>query len=320
MPQWISYVEDFFLVVYTLELSLRLYAFGMRAFESSWIRFDAFFVVCGLFDCVFQILGVQGGTSGILQKIMLVCMLRLARLARLVRLMVRFRTLWVLVQGPLHALNTLVWTFVITLILLYMFAILALELVQLDPEQSALYNDVVEEYFGSLPAGFLTLLQGLTLDSLGGIYRPIILGKPYLFMYFMAFILIVSITLMNLITALMVESAMTQAQGDRDANKECMAKKRKQMILQLQELFNQIDDDGSGMIDLEELQAADNGVQDYLQELLNSNDPNELEHVFKTLDYDNSGAVGIEELCEGLMRIQDGKWTMEMTCNYETVL
>eukprot|EP00929_Paragymnodinium_shiwhaense_P080917 TRINITY_DN42247_c0_g1_i2.p1 TRINITY_DN42247_c0_g1~~TRINITY_DN42247_c0_g1_i2.p1 ORF type:complete len:557 (+),score=91.44 TRINITY_DN42247_c0_g1_i2:392-2062(+) len=313
IPLWLFWLEKFYLFVYTFELVMRLYGFRLRAFDSSWVRFDCFLVVCGIVDEALQLTGLDDGGSGILEKILLVRLLRLARLARLVRLMVRFRVLWLLVQGLLHSLNTLIWTFVIILILLYMFSILAMELVKPDENASERYNDIVHEYFSDLLNCLLTLLQGLTLDSMGNIYRPIILEKPYMFFYFMAFILIVSIALMNLITALMVESAMTQAQGDREANKAYMALKRKKMIGELQILFRRLDADGSGLIDFDELMSADKDVKDRLWQLLQSNDPDELHHIFKTLDYDNSGAVGIDEFCEGLMRIQDGK-PMEMTC------
>eukprot|EP00929_Paragymnodinium_shiwhaense_P054497 TRINITY_DN27319_c0_g1_i4.p1 TRINITY_DN27319_c0_g1~~TRINITY_DN27319_c0_g1_i4.p1 ORF type:complete len:811 (-),score=157.75 TRINITY_DN27319_c0_g1_i4:116-2548(-) len=312
-PAWLRYLEDFFLFIYTAELVARMIAFGLRAFSSNWVRFDAFLVCCGILDQVFWALGLDGGGTFILQKVMLVRLLRLARLARLVRLVVRFRVLWLLVQGLLHSINTLIWTFVIILILLYMFAVLALELIAPDESMSERYNDIVEVYFGSLTAALLTLLQVLTLDSIGGIYRPLILAKPWLFFYFMAFLLICSIALMNLITALMVESAMTQAQGDREANKAYTAMKRKQMIVELQRIFSSLDADESGMIDFEELMSADQEVLDHLQELVDSDDPAELKHVFRTLDYDRSGAVGINAFCEGLMRIQDGK-PMEMTC------
>lgn len=85
------------------------------------------------------------------------------------------------------------------------------------------------------------------------------------------------------------------------------AKKRKALVAKLESLFKRLDSDGSGMIDLQEMQTAPQDVQEILQDVIQTQDMSEMVHIFNTLDYDNSGQLGIEEFCEGLMKIQDGK-------------
>ena len=49
-----------------------------------------------------------------------------------------------------------------------------------------------------------------TVDNAGGIYIPMCQHRPVLIVYFVAFLLLVSICLMNLVTAVIREVLMTQ--------------------------------------------------------------------------------------------------------------
>ena len=54
-------------------------------------------------------------------------------------------------------------------------------------------------YWSSLPIIMLTLVQFVNLDSIAAIYTPCIRANPWLALYFLAFILIVSVAVMNLV-------------------------------------------------------------------------------------------------------------------------
>jgi len=242
----------------------------------------------------------------LLQQIFLLRLLRLARLARMVRLMQQFKVLWLLVCGLMHSLQTLFWTFVIVGIQLYMFAIAGVEFIQEDPDASDDYNAAVRETFGTLSLSYLTLLDGLTLDNLGDVYRPLVLEKPWIMIYFIAYILIVCIAMMNLITAIMVQSSIGQAAEEREVQHAWEVQNKKRILEELSVLFVQLDKDGSGLVDLDELRDAPPEVKARLSQILLSDDPAEIARVFHTLDYDNSGTVSVEEFCDGLSRILSG--------------
>merc|ERR1712072_569567 len=116
--------------------------------------------------------------------------------------------------------------------LIYIFGVLGLELIGTGE-------------FGELGRAMLTLTQFIFLDGGGPIYVDIIQNKPWSGIYFFTFILLGSVSLMNLITAIMVESSLRQAKEDQEAQKAWELMKRKQMEPLLMEIFRTLDVDQS---------------------------------------------------------------------------
>merc|ERR1712072_1144821 len=127
-----------------------------------------------------------------------------------------------------------------------------------------------------------------TLDSCAAIYGPMIRFVPSLAMYFFSFIMIVSIALMNLVTAVIVEGAIEQA------------KQIKEAIPKISEVFHLLDADGSGDVSLEEVANADDNVKGILLEVLKADD---LVDLFEMLDVDGSGSLDIDEFCDGVVKM-----------------
>merc|ERR1719410_1629304 len=64
-------------------------------------------------------------------------------------------------------------------------------------------------------------------------------------------------------------------------------------------MFQEMDEDGSGELDIFELRGASDEIKSQLQRICNMED---VEEIFKSLDYDESGAVDIDEFCQGLLK------------------
>ncbi|CAE7242133.1 CACNA1B [Symbiodinium sp. CCMP2592] len=310
IPTWLSVVDNVFFAIYVVEFGLRYYVYGWTVIKSNWIKFDVFLIVSSTIDLILRPIQFD---SELLDQMMVVRMLRLARLARAVRLMVQFQTLWQLVQGLMHSLTTLLWTFLLIMILMYVFAILGMEVITIDTSSdpgTAAYNTVAAANFRSFQDAILTLLQIFSLDSIGSIYRPLVNHRMFLFFYFIAAILVLAIALLNLVTAVMVNTSLDQASQDKEAKKAWEAAKRKKEVEQLKRLFEEFDEDGSGELTLEELETAPEELLGDLKELSGIDD---VEELFNLLDYDGGGAIDTNEFCEGVLKVAgDSRNSVEM--------
>jgi uncharacterized membrane protein len=210
---------------------------------------------------------------------------------------------------------TVVWTFVLIFVIGYMFAVLGLS--TLPPRVPAGYTqETFDRYdtsyeaislknFGSLTTALLTLLQVLTLDSIANIYRPLVLEAPsgtqgfFNLVYFLLFIFFVSIALMNLVTAVMVEGALQTATADRQSERAHEESRRRMLLPKLRELFHRLDGDGSGEVTLQEIEDAPVWLKDELKTMTHTED---LGEIFELLDDDDSKAVQINEFLEGIFK------------------
>mmetsp|Transcript_34762 Transcript_34762/g.63255 ORF Transcript_34762/g.63255 Transcript_34762/m.63255 type:complete len:649 (+) Transcript_34762:31-1977(+) len=298
-PDWITFLDLVFFVVYILELTMRLVVFGPAVLASNWVKFDAILVSLSIFNKIMR--AVVPNPDGALQVLTVFRMFRLLRLARAVRLMVQFQTLWQLVQGLMSSVMTLSWTFLLLSILIYVFAIFGMYLitVDLDLPLDHPYNVAANDNFRELPDACLMLLQFFSWDSISSVYRPLIQHKFHLFFYFMSVLLLLSIALMNLVTAIMVEGSLSQASADKDNQKVLLAAKQQKQMEQLKVMFREMDDDGSGELSMDEIDAAPDEVREQLVEIAGTDDINSL---FEMLDYDGGGTVGTDEFCDGVMK------------------
>jgi hypothetical protein len=254
-------------------------------------------------------------------------MIRVARLTRTFRLLVQFRTLWLLVYGLKASLSTIVWAFVLIMGLVYVFAILGMEMVP-PPEWADMSSlrggdgiELLPEadqiaifHFGDLTNAMISLVQLLTLDSSAEFYRPLIAetGQSqglFFTVYVALFMLFVSIALMNLVTAVILENSLAQASEDKELMIKNENARKLALVPKLRAMFSELDEDESGEVSLDEIQNAPKELKDTLQHMTSMDDLGEL---FGLLDYDNSGFVDVEEFLEGVLRASSGDAVMKL--------
>lgn len=300
---WSLIVEVIFLVIYILELIIRLVANKWRCFRDPWFIFDFVLVTVSLLG---QVIGAVASFPAVIQQVLILRALRLLRVIRALRMIKQMRGVWRLVSGLLTSCNTMMSTLALLSLVLYIFAVLGIEMIAKDDTLQAdvVTNRIIQENFSSLFVIMMTLSQFVTMDSIASIYIPLIKKKPELSSYFIALVIIVSIALMNLVTAVLVEGALDHARQEKEEDVKLSNSKFREMIPQLQSLFESLDTDKSGELQRTEIEAAEREKRAEIPaDILDKASVASMTELFEKLDVDKSGSLKSAEFIEGCMNI-----------------
>ena len=172
--------------IFVAELALRLIVYRLSFFRDAWNWFD--FIVVGL-----SLVPAQQGFS----------VLRALRVLRVLRLVSALPQLRAVVQGLLKALPGIGSIVLIMSLVFYVFAVMAVKL----------FGASYPELFGSFNASLFTLFQIMTLEGWADIVREIMKTHPYAWIYFVAYILISTFTVLNLFIAVIVDAMQSDTEA-----------------------------------------------------------------------------------------------------------
>jgi len=313
-PRTTSIFEYFFLVAYAVELALRVRCFGWRIIvKHGWTMFDTFIFIQGLVAMVidwFVEPEFYTRAHALSQSLLVLRVMRVLRLLRALRLLRLFTDTWRVVHGLLLIGWNLFSMGLVVATALYVFACIGLELITMDGElrQDDAINELVQEKFQSLPGAMLTLLSFVTLDGVADVYAPLILKKPYLLMYFLPILLIISIAFMNLVTALVLENAIKSIEADREVRRMRLRRWHQESLPEIRRVFRALDSDGDGQISVEDIQRADPELVMGLGDGITLQGLTEL---FPSLD-DDAGYIGEDEWAHAFLLLRFNDQPIEM--------
>jgi len=293
-------LEKVFLFLYIVEIVMRLIADQWRCFLDSWFWFDIVLVATALVE---QIMTLTSGSSG--QQYMVLRLLRLLRVMRSFRSFKLVKSTWRLVYGLVNSLETMLSTALLLGFVIYIFGILGVDLISNNESlknQDAETKRIVEYNFSSLGMTMVTLTQFIAMDSVAAIYVPLIKADDFLGFYFLGLVAVVSVCVMNLVTAVVVEGALEHARQDREEEDKLEKIKTKQLIPEIMELFNTFDTDADGSVTLKEMQTFDKRGEVPMQ-ILDRASVNSFTDLFLILDVDGSGSIDRKEFEAGLLNI-----------------
>jgi len=313
-------LEHFFLVVFLLELIIRVLSDGGGVLRSTWFWFDSALVaVGGMSSWVLEpiVMNSVGGDRrivlDILAQVLVWRIIRLARLARALRLfeLDQFHEMWKLANGLVHSLRTVLSACVLILVTVYVFACLGVELVTKNPAllEDPVTAEVIERHFPSLPVTMLTFVQFANADSVAAIYQPLVKRAWYLVFYFGFAWLVITIKLMNLITATIVDTAITQSDADREFEESMRRKKFRGLTPHLNAIFKELlEKAGTNKLSLKNFRSGLETLQEAELDQLPADIrtillSDQLIEVCEYIDADGSGVIDEQEFIDGIFSL-----------------
>merc|ERR1712039_663973 len=153
-----------------------------------------------------------------------------------------------------------------------------------------------------LPRSMFTLLK----STAGGVDWDVVVsplsnvGWAYV-VFFTSFIAFFVFTILNVVTAVFCQSAMESAQYDKELTTLNLFKEQDQLCKKLTDLFEDVDQDASGFITRDALEAllAKRQAQAYLQSL--GIDTIDAWALLKLLDVQETGSVDLQEFVSGCL-------------------
>ncbi len=196
--------------IFAVEIAIRLFAQGPRFFRGGWNVFDFVIVAISLVPAA--------GPFSILRSL---------RILRVLRLLSTVRRLRVLVDALVTAIPSIGWIIFLLGMVFYIFGVMGTEL----------FGERFPEWFGTLGATLYTLFQVMTLESWSmGIARPVMDAYPFAWLYFVSFILVSALTILNLFIGIIVntmQAAHWEDEESRRADMEATAHREREEILAL---------------------------------------------------------------------------------------
>lgn len=312
IPDWIGTINKCFLIFYGIEVTLRLATERIEFFNVPWNCLDLFIVVIG---CVGEILAAAmtgGSGADAVGSVNLLRTFRTVRLIRAVRLLASFPELGTMIFGLAGCFKTLLWSAGLILVMLTIWSIIAVEYIQpyvIEMANEGKYEGIdcpwCPSAFESVMHANLTLFQIMTGDGWSILARPLIEKYPWMALYFVGNIFIMVFGMLNLITAVVVDTAARGRENDLVNKAKELTFQRKKAVKKLIRLCEGIDEDDSGTLNKEEFNAGFENSEEFSSTLISMDVSQEdLDCVFEILDTDGSNSISYVEFAENLFKMK----------------
>jgi len=215
------FINLVFSILYLVEISAKIWAFGKFFFYSNWNCFDLSVTSITVFSDFAEYF-VDKQTAKNMRT--LAPVIRLLRLARLCNLAPGLKALMTAFTSSLGALG---WIMVFIAIWFFISGCLVTILVgrpEFFPDTAASTpadSQRIRAKFDTVPHSMYSLFEVMAMEGWVGVVRPISRSQPGLVFFFFVFIFIAAFFLLNLVTAVVVDRTMQAQEQAETANQAC---------------------------------------------------------------------------------------------------
>lgn len=321
MPAIAQVIDVIFAILFVVEVSLRVWAFGCKMFfcgpGRGWNMFDAIVVTLSAIEVTFSTLVPTSSNSfsvGNLGIIRVVRAFRLLRVLRIMRVLKFFKDVRILLLAVAHTMSTAAWAFLLTFLCMYMFGIAITQMVaDYVKEQQALGYDVDRD--SKLVQHFSTII--ITIETLfmsisGGLSWEVAthaLGtiNPLAEALFFAYIMFTAFCMLNVIIGIFCKNAVEVFENDKERMIETQLSEKSRYMDNLAGMFNEWDTSGDGFITLDEFREhlGDRHMQAFLESMGVS--PRDALQLFELMDMEDGcvdSRVELDGFVTGCLTLQ----------------
>mmetsp|Transcript_92028 Transcript_92028/g.269247 ORF Transcript_92028/g.269247 Transcript_92028/m.269247 type:complete len:635 (-) Transcript_92028:165-2069(-) len=224
--------ENLFCAYFFTEWFIRFLAFKrkLNGLKDAWFAFDSLLVFMMVMETWVMSFVVKftssdaGAGMGNASILRMARLLRLSRMARMVRLLRAVPELMILVKGMASATRSVVFTLILLLFFVYIFAIF---FTQLAEEHEAL-----SPYFHSVGQSMYTLaMHGVFLEDLLVVMDTLTEEYMFLALVFFFFVMLAAMTMMNMLIGVLCEVVSAVSSTEKEALEVAFVKSKLQQVL-----------------------------------------------------------------------------------------
>eukprot|EP00929_Paragymnodinium_shiwhaense_P096628 TRINITY_DN58275_c0_g1_i1.p1 TRINITY_DN58275_c0_g1~~TRINITY_DN58275_c0_g1_i1.p1 ORF type:complete len:686 (-),score=165.63 TRINITY_DN58275_c0_g1_i1:286-2343(-) len=259
--------EIAFSLFYLVELILRAYVYRLRFFLSKewmWNNFDLALVVFTSQELIMELGFMNDEDQGNMNMSFLrfLRIMKMVKLFRIIRLMRMFRELRLIWQSIMGSMKAIFWAMMLIAVTSFMVGVCFLQATTnhlIDQKHRLAPADIAQlmHRWGSCKNCMLSLFKSVTNGADWEAVADVLQDMGFLYYFlFLFFILFFTCVVTNTLTSLFVETTMMNAEKDQAYATQNALENSNKYIAKLKNWFEDLDDDGSGLVSYEEFVAA----------------------------------------------------------------
>lgn len=304
-PRIFALLDALFCVVFTVELCCRFVAFGCSMFFTkgwAWNVFDLIVVSFQLSEILLHTLFSQYESDELLGTLKFLRLIRIIRLMRVLRLIEDLREIASSIVG---SLRSLMWTLLLLLMLMYSCGVCITQVVAeylLQSDEPSSKTEDLRYYFGSIGRSVLSLFESITGgQSWDIILEPLMEDISFLVApVFCVYISFCLFAVMNSVTGVFVEKAMSRVHEDQEKYLAHTCAK----VFARAENHLLTSDQFCEQMQSEEFIDFFGALDIHVEES---------EGFFALLDVEKEGVIGFEQFLHGILRVRGPAKSLDLT-------